>query len=266
MSPPVTAPVTVDAELGAVLTGRWVPAPRYLLRRDRVLAALADVPPGRVLEVGCGAGALLRDLHRLGHHCTGLEHSAAARSMAVAMHATTDTVIVEAADPAWAAQPFDTLVSCEVLEHINDDTAALREWLGFVRPGGRVVLSVPAHPAWWGPHDVWAGHVRRYSKTAFVDLAERAGLRVDRVECYGFPVANLTMVLRNLATVIKGKDTLDAAASTARSGVERHTEVKLFAAQTALPGRLALRAALAMQKRFLNTPLGEGYLIVATRP
>ena len=104
MSPPVTAPVTVDAELGAVLTGRWVPAPRYLLRRDRVLAALADVPPGRVLEVGCGAGALLRDLHRLGHHCTGLEHSAAARSMAVAMHATTDTVIVEAADPAWAAQ------------------------------------------------------------------------------------------------------------------------------------------------------------------
>lgn len=258
--------VSVDDELGAVLEGRWVPAPRYLLRRDRVLVALADMPPRRILEVGCGAGALLHDLHRLGHRCTGLEHSEAARGMAVAMHAHTDVEIVAAAAPAWPAQPFDALVSCEVLEHINDDTAALREWLSFVRPGGRVVLSVPAHPTWWGPHDVWAGHVRRYSKAAFVDLAERAGLQVDRVECYGFPVANLTMVLRNLATVIKGKDALDVAASTARSGVERHTEVKLFAGQTSLPGRLALRAALAMQKRFLSTPLGEGYLIVATRP
>jgi SAM-dependent methyltransferase len=266
MSPAKRDTVTVDPELGAVLEGRWVPAPRYLLRRDRVLAALADVPPGRVLEVGCGAGALMHDLHRLGHRCTGFEHSEAARAVAEAIHADTGVSIVAAARPDWTAEQFDTLVSCEVLEHIDDDTAALRDWLAFVRPGGRVVLSVPAHPGWWGPSDVWAGHVRRYSKAAFVDLAERAGLRVDRVECLGFPVANLTMVLRNLLAAMKGKDTLDAAASTARSGVERHTEVKLFAAQTSLPGRLALRAALEMQRRFLKTPLGESYLLVASRP
>lgn len=256
--------VVIDDELGPWLRDSWVPAPRYLLRRDRVLAAFEGVAPGRLVEVGCGAGALLHELSRRGWQARGIEQSAAARAVAQQMNATTG---VEVADRlADDDGPFDALLSCEVLEHIEDDVGALRSWVGRVRHGGHVVLSVPAHPAWFGPHDVWAGHVRRYTKTAFVALAEAAGLTVKRVECYGFPVANVTMVARTAVTLMKRERTMSAAASTARSGVDRSVETRLFPAQLSLPGRLALRAALVAQKQFLHTPLGEGYLLVATRP
>src|SRR5688572_255286 len=60
----------------------WVPAPRYLLRRHRALNLLKGLPRGRVLEVGCGAGALLNDLAGLGYDCTALESSSEARRVA----------------------------------------------------------------------------------------------------------------------------------------------------------------------------------------
>jgi SAM-dependent methyltransferase len=179
------------------------------------------------------------------------------------MHADTGVVIADRVEPDDGQ--FDALLSCEVLEHIDDDVGALRSWVSSLRPGGLAVLSVPAHPAWFGPHDVWAGHVRRYTKSAFVKLAEAAGLSVERVECYGFPVANVTMVARTAVTLLKRERTMSVAASTARSGVDRSVESRLFPAQLSLPGRLALRAALVAQEQFLQTPLGEGYLLVARR-
>lgn len=253
----------VDDELGAWLPGTWVPAPRYLMRRARVMAAFDDVTPGRLLEVGCGAGAMLHDLVRRGWQARGVEQSAAARAVATALHADTGVEIVDRVVDGDG--PFDALLSCEVLEHIDDDVGALRSWVSCVRPGGHVVLSVPAHPILWGPSDVWAGHVRRYTKAAFLALAEAANLEVKHIECYGFPVANATFVARTALTVLKRERPMSAAASTARSGVDRSLEVRLFPAQQSLPGRLALRAALVAQKQSLQTPLGDGYLLVATR-
>jgi 2-polyprenyl-3-methyl-5-hydroxy-6-metoxy-1,4-benzoquinol methylase len=61
--------VTVDRQFGAVLEGRWVPAPRFVLRRDRVLPLTENLPAGRVIEVGCGSGALLREFASRGHEC-----------------------------------------------------------------------------------------------------------------------------------------------------------------------------------------------------
>ena len=260
-----TTTTQIDDEFGAWLPGRWVPAPRYLMRRTRVLAALADVRPGRVVEVGCGAAALLHDLHRRGFSCTGLEHSAAARDVARALHHDTDVAIGDAPAADWSAA-FDALVACEVLEHIDDDVGALATWAGWLKPGARIVLSAPAHPRLYGPHDTWSGHVRRYTRAAFAALAERAGLRVDRVESYGFPAAYVTMVLRTLAIAGRPAPGSDAAANTAQSGVERSVEVGLYGAQQSTAGRLALRLAVQAQQPFLSTRLGEGYLLVATKP
>lgn len=261
----MTMTTQIDDEFGAFLPGRWVPAPRYLLRRERVLDALADLRAGRVIEVGCGAAALLYDLHRRGHACTGLEHSAAAREVARTLHAATDVTICEGPGADWTGR-FDALVSCEVLEHIEDDRGALSEWVTWLTPGARVVLSAPAHPALFGPTDTWAGHVRRYTRAAFIALAQSAGLRVDRVESYGFPAGYLTMALRTAALVARPARGHSAAENTAQSGVERSVEVSLYGAQQSVAGRLALRTALRAQRSFLSTRLGEGYLLVATKP
>ncbi|MDP2344019.1 MAG: class I SAM-dependent methyltransferase [Deltaproteobacteria bacterium] len=252
----------VDPEFGVSLFQQWVPAPRYLLRRDRILAHLVTRAPGALVEVGCGAGALLFDLVKRGFACTGLEQSAEALEVARRVHCDTGVVLTSTAG-AWA-QSFDTLISCEVLEHIDDDVGALREWVGWLKPGGLAILSVPAHTAMWGPHDVWAGHVRRYGRADFERLARAAGLNVMITECYGFPVANITHRLRNLR--MRNNTAGTTTTNTARSGVDRSVEVKLYGAQTSRLGRLTLRTAMKTQRRFLSTDLGEGYLIVATKP
>ena len=64
----------------------WVPAPRYLMRRDRILKIMESLPGGRILEVGCGSGALLYDLSQMGFKCTGLETSPPALDIASYVH------------------------------------------------------------------------------------------------------------------------------------------------------------------------------------
>lgn len=266
-----TAPehiLTVDRQYGAVLEGRWVPAPRFVLRRDRALAAIRDLAPGRVIEVGCGSGALLRELALRGHDCTGIETSPDALGVAARMLAGFPAAHVsDSADPAWQAR-FDALLSFDVLEHIEDDLSALREWVHWLKPGGTAILSMPAHRSMWSPRDAWIGHYRRYDRADMIALAQAAGLKVERLECYGFPLANVTHWLGNRS--MKGQDfaggAADRAGATAASGTDRTAELKLFGFQRSLPGRVAMAAACLVQRPFLRTDLGDGYLLVATKP
>ena len=267
-TPDRTGDLVVDRQYGAVLEGRWVPAPRFVLRRDRVLPLIETMDPGRVVEVGCGSGALLRELAARGHACRGLESSPEALRIAREMLADFPaSQVVDAPQADWE-NSFDLLLAFEVLEHIEDDVGALREWAGWLRPGGRIILSMPAHMKMWSPRDVWAGHFRRYGRHDMVKLAEDAGLMVDKVECYGFPLSNLTHWLGNAS--VRGQDYAGAAAdqagATAASGTDRATAIKYFGMQRSWVGRAIMGAACQVQRPFLGTPLGDGYLLVATKP
>lgn len=269
-----------DFGRGAVALG-WVPAPRYLLRRDVVLRRARELPRGSVLEIGCGAGSLLADLHALGYECTAVETSDGARAMAARMLADLPDVSVHAApSPGWRDR-FDLLLAFEVLEHIEDDTAALREWTAFVRPGGRFLLSVPAHAKRWTASDTWAGHFRRYDRAHFIALAQRAGLRVERCVNYGFPLANIVepvkafVAARELASERRASvadadqaraDAAFKASRTAESGVHRSAETRLYPLLASPAGRLAMRAAMRMQHWFAGTELGNGFVLEAVKP
>ncbi|ONH38108.1 MULTISPECIES: bifunctional 2-polyprenyl-6-hydroxyphenol methylase/3-demethylubiquinol 3-O-methyltransferase UbiG [Protofrankia] len=84
--------------------------------------------------------------------------------------------------PGGLAVPVDTLIMMNVLEHVDDDVAALRRLGRLVSPGGQVVLWVPAYPALYGEFDRMVGHVRRYTPTTLRTRVQRAGLRVQRLE------------------------------------------------------------------------------------
>lgn len=77
----------------------WVPSPTYLMRRARILRRISTLQPGSVLEIGCGAGALLFELGRLGFDSTALETSDAARNIAQALHERSGARIVSARLP-----------------------------------------------------------------------------------------------------------------------------------------------------------------------
>jgi SAM-dependent methyltransferase len=272
--------IGIDRQYGrtAVPLG-WVPAPRFLLRRDLVLERVRALTPGRALEVGCGAGSLMADLATLGWECRAVETSAHARGLAAHMLADLPNARVqEAPDPDWEGR-FDLLMAFEVLEHIDDAVGALASWIRYLRPGGRILLSVPAHAHRWTATDVFAGHVRRYDRADFVELGTRAGARVERCDNYGYPLANLVEPIkawthaRELSSVDRSRkaaltpeEIAARDARTSESGVHRDAEVRVFPLMTSLPGRLTMRAACRMQRWFRSTELGNGFLLEAVRP
>ena len=251
----------------------WVPAPRYALRRRRVLALLDRLPRGEVLEVGCGAGALLGELADRGMTCTALESSAQARGVAKRMNETRRGIEIHSAPAANWSAAFDLVIALEVLEHIEDDAAILRLWRGWLRPGGRVLLSVPARSSRWSATDTWAGHFRRYERPGLLNLLERQGFAVEHHECSGFPLSNLTEKLRGWRhgrllrrARLNSGDALDRAAQTATSGIQLALETKLFRWQTSWAGVKVFQASCWLQDRVLDRELGTGYLVMARRP
>ncbi len=76
--------------------------------------------------------------------------------------------------------PFDLVLLLDVIEHVQDDAAFLRDVLARLRSGGTAIVSVPAWPWLYSPHDVHLGHCRRYSPAAARSLLSAAGLEVEQ--------------------------------------------------------------------------------------
>lgn len=264
--------ITRDRLLGpaAPLLG-WVPAPRYLLRRRRILEQLRGLQPTETLEIGPGAGMLMQELAAAGFSCSALETSPPARRLIaeISERFGTDIALHDAPAPGWNGR-FPLVMAFEVLEHIEDDRAAMQQWIEWLRPGGTLLFSVPAHPSQWNAADVWAGHYRRYRKRDLVKIVREQGLSLEHIECMGFPLANLTekMQARGIERELResGADRGNRQSNNDRSGIERGHVMRWYPLMASYPGRIALRCALAAQWLTRGLPLGNNYLVRAKKP
>src|SRR4051812_33038898 len=133
--------------------------PMARLRYDRIRALMPPLAR-TVLEIGCGEAAVG---YRLARHYqyVGLEPDE--QSCAVAQQRIGDRGDVRCGDTTLVrGRQFDVVCAFEVLEHVERDRPTLRTWLEQVRPGGPLLLSVPAHAARFGVSDEFVGHFRRY--------------------------------------------------------------------------------------------------------
>jgi SAM-dependent methyltransferase len=165
--------------------------PRHELRERLLLDLFLSAAPGRnVLDVGAGQGTMSARLERLGYEVTSTDVSEAAVGV---LRAQLAGPVVEASvtDLPFDDESFDGAVLGEVLEHVEDDRGALAEVARVLRPGGVLAASVPANPALYGPSDEWAGHVRRYTRSALIDAYVSAGLTVHQCLGWGFPFSRL---------------------------------------------------------------------------
>lgn len=251
----------------------WVPAPRYLMRRARIRALMRDIPCGRLLEIGPGAGALLVENAQSGHQCEALETSVEARDLISKFIANSSQSIQLHQTPGdnWVHR-FDMVCAFEVLEHIENDLDALKQWISWIRPGGYLLLSVPAHMNLWSSGDEWAGHFRRYERDGLLSMLKDLGVRVEVFECYGFPLTNLSEWIsapfyRRNINAPATEDAVESSESRKlnndRSGTDRSLSSKLFPFLSSFPGKMALYGSFMVQDIFLNTDLGSGYMIKA---
>lgn len=155
----------------------WLRARREIL--DRVIARLGLPAGARLLEIGAGTGANLAMLGRHGELCAmesddfARQHASAASGVAVLSGHLPDAV-------PFADHSFDLVCLLDVLEHIDDDRAALRRVRDLLRPGGRVLLTVPAYQWLYGAHDRAHHHRRRYTACEVRRAAQEAGFDVQR--------------------------------------------------------------------------------------
>jgi SAM-dependent methyltransferase len=249
----------------------WVPAPRYLLRRDRVRRMLKNVPTGRLLEIGPGAGALLVESANMGFKCEALESSPEAQKLTKEFVRQFNLSIPmnESVDTDWSGK-FDVVCAFDVLEHIENDRETLEQWCSWLKPGGTLLLSVPAHMKLWNSRDVWAGHYRRYERDGLVSLLEKTNFSIESFECYGFPLANLTEVVGNpiyrLNVAARDKSGIKGRQrGTELSGIDRSADLKFYPFLKSITGKITIWIFIQVQRLFLSADWGNGYVVKAVK-
>ncbi|HWG22570.1 class I SAM-dependent methyltransferase [Actinospica sp.] len=235
--------------------------PNAWLRYDVIQRMM---PPGvtDVLEIGCGQGALGARLSAR-YHYVGLEPDPESFAVAEGRFARLENGQVRNASVATLAPEdrFDLVCAFEVLEHIEDDEKALTQWAEHLRPGGWLLLSVPAHQRRYAAADEAVGHFRRYDPDKLAELVRNIGFEDVKVREYGAPLGYLLEFGRNAISRRKLKKLNDAS-------MEQRTGASGRLFQPANPAVSALTHYGTAPFRYLQRgfPHGPGVVVRAKRP
>lgn len=149
----------------------------YAERRALVRRTVGEWPAGRAIDVGCGMGGNTAVLRELGWQAVGVEYTTV--GCAIAASRGIPVLRGDGRSLPVADASVDLVMSTDAWEHIDDDVAVARETARVLRPGGRLLVAVPAGMALWSGHDVALGHVRRYERDELAARIEGAGLVID---------------------------------------------------------------------------------------
>jgi len=194
----------------------------YAGRRALVRRLVRGVPVGRAVDVGPGPGGNAAVLRDLGWQVTGVELTETGAQLCSTRGL--EVVRGDAVRLPMATASVDLVMSTDVWEHVEDHERVAHESFRVLRPGGRLLVAVPASMVLWSGHDVALGHVRRYEKAELVDLVERQGFVVDDVRSWNVllrPVARLRRSRNAGESEMEGLPTLVNAALRAAIGAER---------------------------------------------
>ena len=157
----------------------------FRARRDVVRACLDRYLDGAegtrtILDVGCGTGAMVeRVLNGYGTTCAvDSDLRAVSRARQRGVDAGHVPGLPETPLP-FGDESFDVVSAFDVLEHVDDDVGLAREMTRVCRPGGVIVVTVPAFPSLWGRQDLVSHHKRRYTRARLVATLRGSNLRVE---------------------------------------------------------------------------------------
>jgi len=216
---------------------------------------------GLVLEVGCGTGGNLE--HFAARHpelsFLGLDFdpgaTAFARDKAAAERDGYAVLRGDGLSLPLADDSVTGALALDIVEHFEDDRAVLAELFRVLEPGASLVLSVPAWPSLWSPHDEFLHHQRRYVPAEFAELVRSAGFEVAERRGFNFLLLPPIWLVRRLKSA-KAERAEDATGGTDFFDLPRPLNALLS-------GLFAIEAALV---RLLPIRSGVSVLVRAVKP
>lgn len=153
-------------------------------------------------------------------------------------------------DLPFADASYDVILATDIIEHVDDDAKALREILRVLKPGGRVLITVPCFMTMWSQHDVNAHHKRRYRLRDLRQRVSGAGLPVERSYYFNFLLFAPIWIARRLIAL---------------SGIKFSSDAEFNAPllNKALTALFRLDTRLAP---LVHAPFGVSALVVAGKP
>ena len=186
----------------------WFVAKRRLLN-DLLLHELNSMGKPRILDVGCGTGSLLASLSG---YSTGVGIDPDAIAMEFCRRRGLKLLargVIE--NLGLASDSFDAVLSSDVIEHLDNDLAAVKEIYRVLAPEGFAIITVPAIPWLWSSHDLALGHKRRYTRRSLKRLLFDAGFKEIKVVSFmsaTAPMVILVRLFRKLAGISNSGETM----------------------------------------------------------
>jgi 2-polyprenyl-3-methyl-5-hydroxy-6-metoxy-1,4-benzoquinol methylase len=218
----------------------WYRARRTVLAS--LIARKVDLPPSaRILEIGCGTGHNLAMLSGFGNvdaieiddHSRGI----AAQRLGRDVGASPLPELTGVADLS-----YDMIAILDVLEHVEDDRAALEAIARRLRPGGTILITVPQYGWMWSGHDVANHHFRRYTKASLRHVIASAGLTPTMLASFNSLLFPLAAADRLIAR-ISGRQGSDDALPPARVNALFET---IFGLERYLVGRIPMPPGVSL--------------------
>jgi SAM-dependent methyltransferase len=170
-------------------------------KRDIVLSAISPTGTIEIIDFGCGTGAMLESLKRFGN-VTGIDFCQKALDFC-RKRIDARLLQVNLTEKLPLDPIFDIGVALDVLEHIDDDATALKNIHRVMKPGGKVIITVPAFMSLWSDHDKNCNHKRRYRKKELETLIRNSGLSIEYISYFNFWLFPPIAVMRFLSKLFR---------------------------------------------------------------
>jgi len=221
----------------------------YVARRNIMLQIIEDLAPKRILDYGCGTGKLMAVLRERGYTVVGADRSDEALRFCRERQLEP---LIDLKTEALPDASFDLVVMGDVLEHVEEEQALLKAVDASLRPGGTLLLTVPAYDWLWSGEDIVSEHKRRYTLPSLTAAIQSGGFAPVKGSYFN------SLLLPVVAAVIWGEKLVSRKR-------EPRSDLRPLPAWINEPLRWVFSLEESILRR-TTLPFGASILMVAARP